>query len=257
MSLKALAFAWDYVAEGPIQKFVLVALADQAQDCGHLWPSVASIAERMGVADSRTIRRHITALVEQGIVVRLKHFGSSGRQTANIYELAGMPGRKGCSELCRVFELRGGAQMSGSEGGEMSGGEGAQMSGSSMNRKPEPKKTTSKKTATKWVNDTAFDWPSLLIDLPQVHADHPSEQWIKEKAQHYRPEMMRVETQKFVDYYNAPDTRKLKGWKTAFTTWLQRAARDLPEPTTDVMHDTSLPRGECRCRMCERRRATG
>ena len=27
VSLKALAFAWDYEAEGPIQKFVLVALA--------------------------------------------------------------------------------------------------------------------------------------------------------------------------------------------------------------------------------------
>lgn len=263
MSLKALAFAWDYDATGPIQKFVLIALADQAQDCGHLWPSVASIAERMGVADARTIRRHITALAEAGIVKRIENFARQGRQTSNIYEIVGLPDPKPCSDMCHL----GGAEMSGLSEGlgrtEMPGSGGAQMSGPSMNRKKEPKKKLKKKIAEQslpWESPASMEWAHPLVEMSQVHADPPRPEWMVELASPYIEAFLVEEVRKFVDYYLAPDTRKLTAWKTALRTWFKRAHDRVHEQmgiSSVVMHDTSLPKGKCGCRMCLRRAATG
>lgn len=257
MSLKALAFAWDFVAEGPIQKFVLVALADQAQDCGHLWPSVAAIAERMGIADPRTIRRHITTLVEAGIVKRIENFARQGRQTANVYEIVGLPNPKPCSDLCRL----GGAEMSVQREGE--GGlkrqarGGTEMSGSSlMNRKKEPKKKK-KKIAEIYVAPVA--WARPLGDHQLVHQDQPSSEWLLDVQGERSDAHMEEQAKLFVDWYNSPATRDLKAWKTAFRTWIQRSVEqiDSSDPRATVMHDPSLPKGKCKCKMCKRRALTG
>lgn len=127
-----------------------------------------------------------------------------------------------------------------------------------MNRKSEPKKkTTSKKIAEKWESPASMGWAHPLIEMSQVHADPPRFGWMVDLASDYPEAFLIEEVRKFVDYYLAPDTRKLTGWKTALRTWFGRAAGRLPEPTSIVMHDPSLPKGKCKCRMCLRRAKTG
>lgn len=124
------------------------------------------------------------------------------------------------------------------------------MSGSSMNRKSEPKKTTSKKIAEKWGG--AEGWADGLTGLPQVHEDHPSLEWLEDVQGTRSGFHMTIEVAKFVDYYNAPNTRDLKAWKTAFRTWIMRSVEQF-DSSEVVMHDPTLPKGECECRMCLRR----
>ena len=52
----------------PIQKLVLMALADYADDNGYCWPSNKSIAKRCCIS-SRTVQRRIRELVEKDLLI--------------------------------------------------------------------------------------------------------------------------------------------------------------------------------------------
>ncbi|WP_139738355.1 helix-turn-helix domain-containing protein [Actinomyces wuliandei] len=85
MSNTATGWAWSVEGVDSQAKFVLVALADQADEYGYCWPSQALIAERvaMGV---RTVRRHIRTLRELGLLTPVPRSSTRGRRS-NGYHL--------------------------------------------------------------------------------------------------------------------------------------------------------------------------
>ena len=76
------ATGWAYRMQlQPTPKFVLVTLADLADEADSCWPRQAWIAEQIG-ASERTVRRAIATLEAEGYIVRERRpIGGGGRRS--------------------------------------------------------------------------------------------------------------------------------------------------------------------------------
>lgn len=84
MSIKASNWAWLQILE-PTPKLILMALADIADDDGHCWPKLQTLAEKCCVS-TRTIQRWLKVFKSSGLLtIRERHDGR--RQTSNMYTL--------------------------------------------------------------------------------------------------------------------------------------------------------------------------
>ena len=70
----------------PVPKLVLMALADAADDQGICWPSVATIAIKVGVS-TRTVRRVMQALIGCELLTAEQRYRSDGSCSSNRYRL--------------------------------------------------------------------------------------------------------------------------------------------------------------------------
>lgn len=75
MSIKLMNAAWELQMPAG-QKFVLVALCDQAGDSGDCFPSIATIARRCSMGE-RSVQRHIRDLEDAGYLERIERMGRS------------------------------------------------------------------------------------------------------------------------------------------------------------------------------------
>lgn len=81
------AITWAFKQDLPTtQKFVLVALADYADEAGECFPSHNKTAERVGASRS-TVRRAIKQLTEQGYLTYVREQRKDGTFTSNRYSL--------------------------------------------------------------------------------------------------------------------------------------------------------------------------
>ena len=71
----------------PVPKLVLMALADAADDQGICWPSVATIATKVGVS-TRTVRRVMQALTSCELLTAEQRYRSDGSCSSNRYRLS-------------------------------------------------------------------------------------------------------------------------------------------------------------------------
>ena len=77
MSIKALAWAWEYQTSDPLEKLVLLCVADHMNDSmGQAWPSVERICTMCGCSRSTTLRK-LKQLEEKGILSREKRFNKT------------------------------------------------------------------------------------------------------------------------------------------------------------------------------------
>jgi hypothetical protein len=80
--------AWAFTTERPsTERFVLVALAEHADDDGVCWPGVERLAERTGF-NRATVQRALARLEVDGLVSRQERCVPGGRQTSNLYVLS-------------------------------------------------------------------------------------------------------------------------------------------------------------------------
>jgi biotin operon repressor len=86
MSVAAMSWAWQQDCPTPTAKLVLLKLADNANDAGECWPSLATIARHCGV-ERNTVWRVIRQLAERGLV-RVEHRCVDGVALPNRYRLA-------------------------------------------------------------------------------------------------------------------------------------------------------------------------
>ncbi|MEA2078936.1 MAG: helix-turn-helix domain-containing protein, partial [Pseudomonadota bacterium] len=86
MSIAALNWAWHQILK-PVPKLVLMALADAADDQGVCWPSVATIAVKVGVS-TRTVRRVIQMLIRHELLTAEQRHRSDGSCSSNRYRLS-------------------------------------------------------------------------------------------------------------------------------------------------------------------------
>lgn len=70
----------------PVPKLVLMALADAADDQGICWPSVATVATKVGVS-TRTVRRVMQGLVRCQLLTAESRHRSDGSCSSNRYRL--------------------------------------------------------------------------------------------------------------------------------------------------------------------------
>jgi hypothetical protein len=85
MSLKVMTWAWT-VPLPPSPKFVLMALADEADDSGFCFPSHRRIAQKCSITE-RSVRRLIRLLATDRYLVVQQRFNNRAR-TSNGYQLA-------------------------------------------------------------------------------------------------------------------------------------------------------------------------
>ena len=78
-------WAW-YQNLKPVPKLVLMALADAADDQGICWPSVATVATKVGVS-TRTVRRVMQGLVRCQLLTAEQRHRSDGSCSSNRYRL--------------------------------------------------------------------------------------------------------------------------------------------------------------------------
>jgi len=69
-----------------VPKFVLVVLADAANDQGVCWPRVSTIARKVGVS-SRTVQRAIQLLIHRELITAEQRYRSDGSCSSNLYRL--------------------------------------------------------------------------------------------------------------------------------------------------------------------------
>ena len=86
MSAEALTWAFRQNSLKPAERFVLVVLADRANQEGVCWPGYKDIAFRTGYTERR-VQQLVGALVRTGLVEKSERTGQRGRQTSNLYIL--------------------------------------------------------------------------------------------------------------------------------------------------------------------------
>lgn len=84
MSNYVLTWVWKHApVSDPTCLLVLASLADQANDDGYCWPSIASTAKRCRISE-RQVQRWVSSLVEQGLLEVRERPG-----TSNMYRILG------------------------------------------------------------------------------------------------------------------------------------------------------------------------
>ena len=79
-------WAWHQALK-PVPKLVLMALADAADDQGICWPSVATLASKVGVS-TRTVRRVMQELISGKLLAAEQRYRSDGSCSSNRYRLS-------------------------------------------------------------------------------------------------------------------------------------------------------------------------
>jgi hypothetical protein len=85
-------WAWQQALK-PVPKLVLMALADAADDQGICWPSVATLAGKVGVS-TRTVRRVMQELISGKLLAAEQRYRSDGSCSSNRYRLSLVGGDK-------------------------------------------------------------------------------------------------------------------------------------------------------------------
>lgn len=93
MSIKVMSWVWEHSQAQGIDRLVLLAIADSANDTGgQAWPSRLTLARKAGV-DEKTVRRAVLRLVEMGELAVAER---AGQGRANVYSVL-MPTQGGQS----------------------------------------------------------------------------------------------------------------------------------------------------------------
>ena len=86
MSIRAIEWAYGQEISGAATKFVLVALADFADEEGTCFPGQELLAARTGQS-MESVRRHLKWLEEYGFITRIRRFDKRGHRTSDRYRI--------------------------------------------------------------------------------------------------------------------------------------------------------------------------
>jgi len=235
MSNQALTWAFDQDLP-TTQKFVLVALADKADEAHSCFPSQATLARMTGATD-RTVRNALTALERAGYVTRKHRHREDGTRTSDRYYLA--VGVIVTTEKPHAENLSGGHQPETRSGGlpetdDTTTGNPRQdyrkqFPGNEPTEEPTEEPTVSgtltragdapAQKPTKASRGTRLPdgWmpPRAVIEEMNRLAPHVDQQW---------------EHSKFTDYWKAqPGQRGVKrDWDATYRNWIRKAAETAP-----------------------------
>lgn len=84
MSIDVMNLVWRSTLEGSSKRFVLLALADRADDDGYCWPGVKTLVEKTGLSE-RTVHRVISELAASRLLLREERRTQRGGSDTNGY----------------------------------------------------------------------------------------------------------------------------------------------------------------------------
>lgn len=100
MSNKAVSWAFDVTGLTSTQKFLLVALADYADEADSCYPGQAKLADRVG-ATRETVSRNLAKLEELGFIRRERRYREGGFRSSDRFVLTvGLMTPDGAQTLC-------------------------------------------------------------------------------------------------------------------------------------------------------------
>lgn len=219
MSLRATSWAWTVVAP-PTAKFVLVALADHADEAGLCWPSIARLRQYTCLSE-RAVRGAIRALEAAGLLATDKRDGLNSRYTLAVRSSYGprqeMPG---CAEATPAGDA-------GDPGSTCRGG-GQEMPGTPAGDAPEPSITVNEPSMNRSVVRRAERAPRETqgTRLPVGWVPSPPEE-------DFAAELgidPAATTDRFRDYWAAqPGAKGRKAdWPATWRNWCRREAEKAP-----------------------------
>lgn len=85
MSIKYMSLVWPLPLR-PVEKLLLMALADNCNDEGTCWPSIKTLAKKASL-DERTTQRKLRLLASKGLLKIEKRFRKDGSQMSNFFVL--------------------------------------------------------------------------------------------------------------------------------------------------------------------------
>lgn len=89
MSIKFINWAFQIEGLNPTQKVLLIALADNANDDGYCYPSIATLCLKTGLTSKNSIRNNLKILTEKGYLTITERLRPNGSKTSNSYILGG------------------------------------------------------------------------------------------------------------------------------------------------------------------------
>ncbi len=84
MSIRVMSEVWDDEELSPTEKFILISLADHADDQGYCYPSVARLVKRTGFSE-RTVQTAVKRLCEVGKLRIDQNAGPKGCNLFTVY----------------------------------------------------------------------------------------------------------------------------------------------------------------------------
>lgn len=106
MSVQAISWAYAQSCPSPLAKFLLITLANYANETGECWPSKSRVANDMGCSES-SVCKHLGVLQDAGMIeVRPRFFGGV-QVTSRIRLLANEAQNNGVRHTDPVVRLRG------------------------------------------------------------------------------------------------------------------------------------------------------
>lgn len=203
---------WAYKLDLPMaQKFVLVALADRADEDHSCYPGQKMLAGMVG-ASVATIRRALVELEKTGLITRKRRFRDDGYRTSDRYVLnvgtlplnltTGQSDHRSNSETLPLNESHLTAQSEGAKNHQLTTRE---TSGGTRKR--------------------ATQLPDTFTVTPDMRA------WATEKTPSVDVD---TETEQFKDHHQAKGS-KFMDWRKAWQTWMRKSQQwAKPKPSEEV-----------------------
>ena len=91
-----MTWAWEQEDVPPNAKYVLIALADNADEDGQSWPGRRYLTRKTGIKKAETISKHLATLRELGkLTVQPQYALENGSRATNLYRLHMAPSKLG------------------------------------------------------------------------------------------------------------------------------------------------------------------
>ena len=184
--------AWDADLP-PMEKLVLLALADAANDDGRCWPSAATIGRKSGQGE-RTVRRSIQALISKGHLTQYQRTG-----TSPIYDV----------HPCHTGTPASEAPLPNRP--ETPATQAPKPSGTVNTKKDKP---SSSSRAKKAAHPLPKNWTPKPLKPGSICA---------QIVARWQPGRIERELSKFKDHHLRSDQR-WSDWDAAWRTWIQKAS---------------------------------
>jgi hypothetical protein len=212
MSAQATAWAWDQELP-PARKFVLLALANRADEVGVCWPSARDLGHLCGLSRSQ-VWRHVDAMKNDGLL-RVANRFEGGRQTSNIFVLS-LPGLTDAQES-RVHATGGDAPT-------RQGVTRPRVRGRRTDALPEGR-TDAPPVTNK--GEGVPDWATRLAAHEKFDAAALQNGWVAKMEEAYPLLNLSLEAEAALEWIeNAAPSRKPKGVKGFFMRWCAKAEAD-------------------------------
>ena len=171
MSIHISSAVWKAPIPNAGAKIVLLALADIANHEGVCWPSNGTLCAMTSLSKT-TVKEHLRALAEQGIIDVFQRTAPNGRQTSNVFTIhaAKLPKVGEGSESDPMQE---GAKSDGG-GGEIYQGGGGEKQPPMNHQKEPPTEPTQKMRGKPLASAAKEENQKMLLSLPETLPDFPS-----------------------------------------------------------------------------------